>query len=91
MSLLVNATSLGMRGRPPLDVSLATAPKNLIVYDLVYDPLETPLLREARERGLRRIDGLAMLIGQARHAFRLFFGADPGYDHDVELRELLTR
>jgi shikimate dehydrogenase len=91
MALLVNATPLGMCGRPPLDVSLATAPESLIVYDLVYDPLETPLLREARERGLRSIDGLAMLIGQARHAFRRFFGADPGHEHDIELRERLTR
>lgn len=91
MSLLVNATPLGMRGKPPLDVSLATAPESLIVYDLVYDPVETPLLREARERDLRRIDGLAMLIGQARHAFRLLFGVDPGHDHDTELRELLTQ
>ena len=90
LSLLVNATPLGMLGRPPLDVSLGTAPESLIVYDLVYEPVETPLLRQARERGLRRIDGLAMLIGQARRAFSLFFGADPGYDHDVELRELLT-
>jgi shikimate dehydrogenase len=91
LSLLVNATPLGMRGQPPLDVSLATVPNDLIVYDLVYDPIETPLLRQARERGLRTIDGLAMLIGQARGAFGLFFGADPGYDHDVELRERLTR
>jgi shikimate dehydrogenase len=91
LSLLVNATSLGMQGKPALDVPLDTASAGLIVYDLVYDPLLTPLLSEARERGLRTIDGLQMLVAQARRAFHLFFGDAPGQSHDSELRELLTR
>jgi shikimate dehydrogenase len=91
LSVLVNATSLGMRGKPALDVRLDTAPAGLIVYDLVYDPVVTPLLSQARERGLRTIDGLQMLVAQARRAFQLFFGEAPGNSHDSELRELLTR
>ena len=90
-SILVNATSLGMRGHSALDVRFDKAPAGLIVYDLVYDPVETPLLREAREHGLRTIDGLQMLVAQARQAFRLFFGVAPAGAHDQELRELLTR
>jgi shikimate dehydrogenase len=91
LALLVNATSLGMVGQPPLDVRFDTAPKSLIVYDLVYDPLVTPLLKEARDQGLRTIDGLEMLVAQARRAFRLFFGAHAPRQHDAELRKLLTR
>jgi shikimate dehydrogenase len=89
--LFVNASSLGMVGQPPLDPDLSPLPDTALVYDIVYAPIETPLLRQARARGFRTIDGLAMLIGQAARAFELFFGAAPPRDHDAELRELLLR
>ncbi len=88
--LVVNATSLGMTGQPPLDVQLDGLGARTIVYDLVYAPLETPLLAAARARGLRTIDGLAMLVGQAAAAFELFYGAAAPRVHDAELRALLT-
>jgi len=87
--LVVNATSLGMVGQPALDVSLAALPPGATVYDLVYAPLETGLLADARARGLHRIDGLEMLIGQAAVAFDMFFGAEAPRERDAELRVLL--
>ena len=60
------------------------------VYDAVYAPLETGLLKAARARGLETVDGLEMLVGQAALAFELFFGAEPPRDRDDELRALLT-
>lgn len=90
LDLIVNASSLGMRGQPALVFDFSHAPPGSVVYDIVTDPTETPLLREARERGLRTIDGLAMLIGQAGAAFEKFFGAHPPREHDAELRALLT-
>ena len=75
--LLVNATSLGMRGHPPLALDLSLLPATAAVFDLVYRPLETPLLREARARGLKTIDGLAMLVHQAVPAFAAFYGRPP--------------
>ena len=89
-SLLVNASSLGMVGQPPLHLDLAAQPADAVVYDLVYVPLETELLARARARGLPTIDGLAMLIGQAAVAFERFFGAEPPREHDAELRARLT-
>ena len=62
----------------------------LVVLDMVYAPLRTTVLCRAEVVGLRAVDGLAMLIGQAAHAFRLFFGADAPREHDAELRALLT-
>lgn len=88
--LLVNATSLGMAGQPPLDLCLDALATTTIVYDIVYSPLETPLLAAARARGLRTIDGLQMLVGQAAAAFELFFGQPAPRQHDAELRALLT-
>ncbi len=75
--LLINATSLGMRGYPRLALDLSLLPATAAVFDLVYRPLETPLLREARERGLKTIDGLAMLVHQAVPAFAAFYGRKP--------------
>ena len=89
-TLLVNASPLGMTGQPPLDLDLAVLPDDALVYDLVYAPLETPLLAGARARGLGTVDGLDMLIGQAALAFELFFSAEPPRERDVELRALLT-
>ena len=89
-ALLVNASPLGMAGQPPLDLDLAPLPEDAVVYDIVYAPLETPLLAAARARDLETVDGLEMLIGQAALAFELFFGAAPPRDRDPELRERLT-
>ncbi|MER2519855.1 MAG: shikimate dehydrogenase [Bdellovibrionales bacterium] len=75
--LLVNATSLGMVGQPPLDYSLDGLAQSAFVMDMVYAPLITPLLAEAARRGYRAIDGLGMLLHQARPAFAAFFGIDP--------------
>ncbi|KQT35070.1 shikimate dehydrogenase [Sphingomonas sp. Leaf412] len=88
-ALLVNASSLGMTGQAPLDLDLSPLPDEALVYDIVYAPLETPLLAAARARGLDTVDGLEMLIGQAALAFELFFGTAPPREHDDELRGLL--
>ena len=65
-------------------------PEHALVYDLVYAPLETGLLKSARDLGLETVDGLDMLIGQAALAFELFFGQTPPLDKDDSLRKLLT-
>jgi len=80
VALVVNATSLGMTGKPPLEMLLDAVPAGAVVNDIVYVPLETPLLAEARRRGLRPVDGLGMLLHQARPAFRAWFGTDPRVD-----------
>ena len=79
-ALLVNTTSLGMEGQPPLDIELGKLPADAVVYDIVYVPLETPLLAAARARGNPAIDGLGMLLHQARPGFREWFGTDPTVD-----------
>ena len=89
LDLIVNASSLGMTGQPPLGFDLSHAPPGSIFYDIVTSPLNTPFLQSARAAGFRTIDGLSMLIGQADHAFRRFFGAEPPRDVDAELRKLL--
>ncbi|WP_298358076.1 shikimate dehydrogenase [Rhodoblastus sp.] len=81
--LLVNTTSLGMVGQPPLEVSLERLPEEAIVYDIVYAPLETALLREARKRGLRIVGGLGMLLHQAAPAFERWFGLRPEVTPDL--------
>jgi len=89
--LVVNASPLGMVGKPPLEFDLAHVRDGGTVYDIVTAPLETPLLARASARGLRTIDGLSMLIGQAAVAFELFFGQRPPRDDgDAALRTLLT-
>jgi shikimate dehydrogenase len=75
--LLVNTTSLGMVGQPRLEIDLAHLPREALVYDIVYRPLETELLAAARARGNRVVDGLGMLLFQARPGFRLWFGREP--------------
>lgn len=75
--LLVNATLLGMAGKPALDIDLALLKPEAIVYDIVYVPLETALLRAARGRGHRVVDGLGMLLHQAVPAFARWFGVTP--------------
>jgi len=79
-ALLVNTTSLGMQGQPPLVLDLAPLPPSAVVADIVYVPLETPLLAAARTRGLAAVDGLGMLLHQARPGFEAWFGAAPRVD-----------
>jgi shikimate dehydrogenase len=92
LDLVVNATSLGMAGKPPLPLDFSNVPPGAFVYDAVYAPLVTPLLAEARARGHPTVDGLSMLIGQGRIAFEHFFGQMPPSDpaSDAALRALLS-
>ncbi|MBI3453033.1 MAG: shikimate dehydrogenase [Rhodospirillales bacterium] len=76
-ALLVNTTTLGMTGQPPLDLALDRLPKTATVNDIVYAPLETGLLAAARARGNGVVDGLGMLLHQGRPAFQAWFGVDP--------------
>jgi shikimate dehydrogenase len=76
-SLLVNTTSLGMDGRPPLDIDLGELPPTAVVNDIVYVPLRTPLLATAAARGNGTVDGLGMLLHQARPGFEAWFGVAP--------------
>jgi shikimate dehydrogenase len=85
--LLVNTTSLGMNGQPPLQVEVGLLPHHAVVADLVYVPLVTPLLAAARARGLRTADGLGMLLYQAVRGFELWFGLRP--EVTPELRALV--
>jgi shikimate dehydrogenase len=75
--LLVNTTSLGMHGQPALELGVSLLPSHAVVTDLVYVPLETPLLAAARARGLKTADGLGMLLHQAVRGFELWFGQRP--------------
>jgi len=84
--LLVNTTTLGMVGQPPLELNLR-CPASLVVADLVYAPLVTGLLGMARERGLRTADGLGMLLHQAVRGFERWFGVKP--EVTAELRALV--
>jgi shikimate dehydrogenase len=82
-ALLVNTTSLGMRGQPPLVLALDALPRTALVTDVVYTPLITALLAVARARGNPVVDGLGMLLHQARPGFRAWFGVDPVVDDDL--------
>ena len=92
-TLLVNTTSLGMQGAPPLDMLLdtlaATEAVKATVADIVYVPLQTNLLMRAAQHGLTPVNGLGMLVHQAAHAFDLWFGQRP--DFDSALRDRLIR
>lgn len=88
-ALVMNATSGGMTGAPALALSLDRLSKDAAVYDLVYNPLETALLRQARERGHRCANGLGMLMHQAVPSFEAFFGVRPAVT--LELRVELQR
>lgn len=77
VSLLVNTTPLGMKGQPPLGFDVSLLPPDALVNDIVYNPLETVLLRDAAARGLKTVDGLGMLLHQARPAFEKWFGVLP--------------
>ena len=85
--LLVNTTSLGMKGQPELAIDIGKLPPQAVVADLVYVPLQTPLLEAARARGLKTADGLGMLLHQAVRGFELWFGQRP--EVTPELRALV--
>jgi shikimate dehydrogenase len=82
-ALLVNSTSLGMAGQPALEFVLDSAAPDLAVADIVYAPLETPLLAAARARGLRAVEGLGMLLHQAVPGFAAWFGVTPVVDEEL--------
>lgn len=84
--LLVNTTSLGMTGEPPLDLDLEALPRGAAVADIVYSPLETPLLAAARAAGRRAIDGLSMLMHQAAFGYRAWLGNEAVVDADLRAR-----
>jgi shikimate dehydrogenase len=86
--LLVNTTSLGMVGQPPLEIDLSPLPERAVVYDVVYVPLETDLLKQAKARGLRTVDGLGMVLHQAVEGFAHWFGQRPQVT--AELRQILV-
>lgn len=80
VDLLVNTTSLGMTGQPALEIDLGPLPSTAIVYDIVYNPLETRLLEQAKARNLKAVTGLGMLIFQAQKAFEIWTGCVPAVD-----------
>jgi shikimate dehydrogenase len=82
-ALLVNTTALGMQHQPPLPMSLHAAGPTLTVSDIVYVPLETQLLQEARQRGLKPVEGLGMLLHQAVPGFEAWFGVRPEVDAEL--------
>lgn len=89
--LLINTSTLGMTGQPPLELDLSRLPSDAVVNDIVYAPLETGLLAAARARGNIVIDGLGMLLHQARAGFRAWFGVDPEVDADLRAAVLAAR
>lgn len=84
--LLINTTSLGMTGAPPLKLDLAGLCDDATAADIVYAPLETALLAQARERGLTAVDGLGMLLHQAVPGFEKWFGVRPEVTEDLRSR-----
>ena len=88
-ALLVNSTSAGMGANPPLDIDLSRLPQSAAVCDIVYNPLETKLLKDAAARGHKTIDGLGMLMHQAVPSFEAFFGVRPKVT--PALREALVK
>lgn len=82
-ALLVNTTSQGMLGYPPLDITVDALPVSAMVCDIVYNPLETPLLAAARKRGNTAVDGLGMLLHQAVPGFEAFFGVRPHVSNEL--------
>ena len=80
--LIINASSAGMTGKPKLDISLENGRAGSLVYDLIYTPRQTALMRQAKANGMRTLGGLEMLIAQARPSFKLFYGKTPPLDLD---------
>ena len=90
-NLLINATPLGMKGQPALPITLAAMPAGSGVFEMVYDPLVTPLVAEARDRKLKVFDGLEMLIEQASLSFVGFFDAGIAVEQRAAVRERLVK
>lgn len=95
IDVIVNASPLGMVGQPPMPNTIIkhlklSADLDTFVFDMVYTPLETSLLKAARDLGMVTVDGLTMLIGQAAGSFNLFYGSPASREHDAEVRALLT-
>jgi len=90
VGLLVNTTSLGMIGNPPLTFKLSTLPRDAVVTDIVYNPLMTPLLNKAKYQGNIIVDGLGMLLHQARPGFKAWFGAEPVVSEKLRNHVLLA-
>jgi shikimate dehydrogenase len=88
---LINATPLGMAGRDCLNCDVSRLPAGGWVFDMVYQPAETPLIHAARKQGLAVVTGLEMLVEQAAASFKLFFGQDPPRDRDGELWQRLKQ
>lgn len=88
-ALLVNSTSAGMGANPPLDIDLSALPRSAAVCDIVYNPLQTKLLKDAAARGHKTVDGLGMLMHQAVPSFEAFFGVKP--EVTPALREALVK
>jgi shikimate dehydrogenase len=88
-AMVVNTTSQGMAGQGTLDIQLDALPQSALAADIIYVPLETPFLAAARQRGNRTINGLGMLLHQARPAWKLWFGLEP--EVTAQLRELIER
>ena len=86
--ILVNATSLGMNGQPFLELDISSLPKDALVSDIVYAPLETPLLMDAKARGNPIVTGIGMLIHQARPAFKEWFGVLPDVTPELQQKVL---
>ena len=89
-SLLVNTTSLGMQGQPELELRLDALPPAALVCDVIYVPLETLLLKQARERGHVTVNGLGMLMNQARPVFQAWFGVMPEITPELKQAMLAT-
>jgi shikimate dehydrogenase len=89
-AMLVNTTNQGMYGQPPLEIRLDALPKMAMVSDLIYIPLETPLLAAARERGNLPVNGLGMLLNQAIPAFEAWFGIKAEITEDLRNAILAT-
>ncbi|NDH53004.1 MAG: shikimate dehydrogenase [Betaproteobacteria bacterium] len=87
VAMLVNTTSQGMQGEPALDLDLAALPLHALVSDVIYVPMQTPLLAAARQRGNATVNGLGMLLNQARPAFEAWFGVMP--EITAELRQAI--
>ncbi|MGH9254773.1 MAG: shikimate dehydrogenase [Vicinamibacterales bacterium] len=85
-AMLVNTTSQGMVGQPPLDLTLDSLPAVALVCDIVYVPMDTPLLAAARRRGNPTVDGLGMLLHQVRPAWKVWFGLDPDVTPELRAR-----
>ena len=87
--ILINTTSLGMTGHDPLCIDFSSLPSSILVTDVVYNPLMTPILKQARDNGNAIFDGLDMLLYQAKPGFAAWFGVEP--EVTPELRDFVLR